>query len=72
MNRLPVVAAIPNYNMDEQLGTLLPSLTDQGYDGIYVLDDNSTDGSYETTRSVSTDITFVRGGENKGAGALTY
>jgi GT2 family glycosyltransferase len=69
MTRLPVVAAIPNYNMGEQLEELLPSLMAAGYDDIYVLDDNSTDGSREATHAVSTDIRFVTDGENKGAGA---
>lgn len=69
MNRLPVIAAVPNYNMGEQLGDLLPSLIESGYDDIYVLDDNSTDGSREVTRAISTSIHFVDGGENKGAGA---
>lgn len=69
MTRLPVVAAIPNYNMGEQLDELLPSLLAAGYDDIYVLDDNSTDGSREITSAVSTDIHFVGSGENKGAGA---
>lgn len=69
MNTLPVVAAVPNYNMGEQLKELLPTLMTSGYDDIYVLDDGSTDGSRETTQEVSTDIHFIAGEQNKGAGA---
>lgn len=69
MTRLPVVAAVPNYNMGEQLKELLPSLMTADYDDIYVLDDDSTDDSREVTQSISADIHFVRGRENKGAGA---
>ena len=44
-NRLPVVAAIPNYNMARGLNTLLPQVTEQDYAAIFVLDDASTDDS---------------------------
>ena len=66
---LPVIAAIPNYNMGEQLNELLPSLLSSGYDEVYVLDDGSIDDSREITQSISSDIHFVSGKENKGAGA---
>lgn len=69
MTRLPVVAAVPNYNMGEQLTHLLPRLMEGGYDAIYVLDDNSSDNSREITRTISSDIHFVGGEVNKGAGA---
>ncbi len=69
MTRLPVVAAVPNYNMGEQLATLLPSLAQGGYDEIYVLDDGSTDHSREVVSEVNTDIHFVSDGTNRGAGA---
>jgi GT2 family glycosyltransferase len=69
MNRLPVVAAVPNYNMGEQLGELLPTLVSGGYDAVFVLDDASTDGSHEIVESLDNDIHFVSDGVNKGAGS---
>jgi GT2 family glycosyltransferase len=69
MGKLPIVAAVPNYNMGEQLSTLLPTLLDKGYDEVYVLDDGSTDDSREVTTDASTDIHFVADGSNRGAGA---
>jgi GT2 family glycosyltransferase len=65
---LPVVAAIPNYNMAASLGELLPQLTSQNYADIFVLDDASTDHSRDVAADFS-DITFVAGAENAGAGA---
>lgn len=69
MSKLPIIAAIPNYNMGEQLTELLPQLMTSGYDEIYVLDDASTDHSRDVTASVSGDIRFVGRSENKGAGS---
>lgn len=71
MNRekLPIVAAIPNYNMAESLRSLLPSLIEQGYDHIYVLDDASTDNSRDVVSQFGNMVTFVAGSINKGAGA---
>jgi hypothetical protein len=40
---LPVIAAIPNYNMGEHFRRLLTQLVNQDYDRIFVLDDASTD-----------------------------
>lgn len=67
-NALPVVAAIPNYNMAASLRELLPQLAKQDYAGIYVLDDASTDGSREVVKSFDSNIQFVAGQENVGAG----
>lgn len=69
MTKLPVVAAVPNYNMGEQLAELLPVLLASGYDDVYVLDDGSTDDSRDMVRAVSEDIHFVESRENRGAGA---
>lgn len=66
--RLPVVAAIPNYNMGEQLETLLHQLVKQDYADIYVLDDASTDGSRDIVEGFG-GIQFVGSPENRGAGA---
>ncbi len=68
--RLPVVAAIPNYNMGQQLAALLPELAQQDYADVFVLDDASTDGSREVVESFNhgSGVHFVAGAENKGAG----
>ncbi len=67
--KLPVVAAIPNYNMGSHLLRLLPQLLDQGYDRIYVLDDGSTDKSVEVVELFDGDVTLVRSPENQGCTA---
>jgi GT2 family glycosyltransferase len=67
--KLPVVAAIPNYNMGSHLHRLLPQLLDQGYDRIYVLDDGSTDKSVEVVELFDGDVTLVRSPENQGCTA---
>jgi glycosyltransferase involved in cell wall biosynthesis len=66
---LPVIAAIPNYNMADGLSRLLPQLITQGYDQIYVLDDCSTDNSKQIVDSFGSDVVFVKTSVNKGAGA---
>ena len=68
--RLPVVAAIPNYNMGQQLAALLPELAQQDYADVFVLDDASTDGSREVVEGFNhgSGVHFVAGAENKGAG----
>lgn len=68
-NTLPVVAAIPNYNMAASLRELLPQLAEQEYAGIYVLDDASTDESREVVEESNADVEFVAGHENVGAGS---
>lgn len=67
-NILPVVAAIPNYNMADSLAVLLPQVLEQEYAGIYVLDDASTDHSQEVVEQFGNDVDFVAGTENVGAG----
>lgn len=66
MKRLPVVAAIPNYNMGESLKTLLPDVVQQGYDEVYILDDASNDDSRDVTERLGAH--FVSSAENLGAG----
>lgn len=66
---LPVIAAIPNYNMAASLQELLPQLAEQDYAGIYVLDDASTDESRDVAESFDSSIKFVAGQENLGAGS---
>lgn len=67
--KLPVIAAIPNYNMAESLRSLLPALIKQGYDHIYVLDDASTDYSADVVALFENKATFVKSAHNGGAGA---
>lgn len=68
-DRLPVIAAIANYNMAQELAQLLPQVAAQGYDAVYVLDDASTDASREVVTGFSREIRFVAGESNRGAGA---
>ena len=67
--QLPVVAAIPNYNMGEHLRVLLPQVLAQNYDDVFVLDDASTDNSVEVVSEFGDDVKLVRSCENRGAGA---
>jgi N-acetylglucosaminyl-diphospho-decaprenol L-rhamnosyltransferase len=67
--RLPVVAAVPNYNMGEHLRKLLPQLLAQRYDRIFVLDDASTDHSVDVVNEYGDEVRVVRSPENRGAGA---
>ena len=66
---LPVVAAIPNYNMADSLRRLLPQVLAQHYDAVFVLDDASTDHSFDVVGEFGTEVKFVRSRENRGAGA---
>ncbi len=66
---LPVVAAIPNYNMGENLRRLLPQVLSQHYDAVFVLDDASTDESAYVVGEFGDEVKFVRSRENRGAGA---
>jgi GT2 family glycosyltransferase len=69
VSQVPVVAAIPNFNMAESLQRLIPQVLAQRYDGVYVLDDASTDHSVEVVKDFGGDVTLVRSPENRGAGA---
>ena len=66
---LPVVAAIPNYNMGEQLRRLIPQVLAQNYDAVFVLDDASTDDTVDAVREFGDEVKLVSCGENRGAGA---
>lgn len=66
--KLPVVAAIPNYNMADSLSVLLPQVLEQEYDDVYVLDDASTDHSHEVVADFGEDVHHIAGNENVGAG----
>jgi GT2 family glycosyltransferase len=65
---LPVIAAIPNYNMAENLRRLIPQVLEQRYDAVYVLDDASTDHSVDVVREFGSEVKLARSGENRGAG----
>ncbi|WP_231997261.1 glycosyltransferase [Mycobacterium sp. 1245111.1] len=66
---MPVVAAVPNYNMGQHLRELIPQLLAQNYERIFVLDDASTDDSVDVVRGFGDDVRLVRSPENRGAGA---
>jgi len=66
---LPVVAAIPNYNMGENLRRLLPQVLAQHYDAVFVLDDASTDDSADAVGEFGADVKLARSPQNRGAGA---
>jgi GT2 family glycosyltransferase len=65
----PVIAAIPNYNMADNLRRLLPQILAQGYDKVFVLDDASTDNSAEVVGEFSDQVKFVASRENGGPAA---
>ncbi|MDY6811680.1 MAG: glycosyltransferase family 2 protein [Actinomycetota bacterium] len=67
---MPVIAAIPNYNMADNLRRLLRQVLDeQDYDAVFVLDDASSDHSGDVAREFGDAVTFVWGRQNSGAGA---
>ena len=66
---LPVVVAIPNFNMGASLCRLLPQVIAQGYDRVFVLDDASTDHSVDVVSEFGDEVTLVRSPENRGPGA---
>jgi len=65
---LPIIAAIPNYNMAESLSRLLTQLVGEGYDAIYVLDDASTDDSRAVVTAFGPNVHWIGGDANLGAG----
>lgn len=67
MFKLPVVAAVVNYNMAQSLQNLLSQVVRQGYDAVFVLDDASTDNSHQIAARFP-NVRFVAGKTNKGAG----
>lgn len=70
MNKLPVIVAIPNYNMGSNLEQLLSQLIEQDYQKIVVLDDASTDNSKEVVSGFKDKrIVFDQSNSNRGAGA---
>ena len=66
---LPVVAAIPNFNMGDSLQRLIPQVLAQRYDRVFVLDDASTDHTVDVVSEFGDDVKLVRSQENRGAGA---
>lgn len=65
---LPVVAAIPNYNMADYVARLIPQVLQQGYQRVFVLDDASTDHTVDVIREFGDAVTLVRSPQNQGAG----
>ncbi len=70
MSKLPIVAAIPTYNMANSLGELLPQVLAQDYDKVIVMDDDSTDSgaTRDMLAGFGKDITTVYGRANLGSG----
>lgn len=66
---MKVIAVIPNYNMRENLGSLIAHLLDERLDDIYVLDDASSDCSVEHVRMTFPGVSIVEGKQNAGAAA---
>lgn len=70
-NSLPVIAAIPHYNMAPSASSLISQTLEQGYDQVYVLDDASQPDHIDNLADTfGSDITIVRGETNAGAGAI--
>lgn len=68
VERQSVIAAIPNYNMGQELAISLPPILEQGYDDVYVLDDSSTnEDTFDVYEDFKHDITVINGTENFGA-----
>jgi glycosyltransferase involved in cell wall biosynthesis len=67
--KLPVIVAIPNYNMGDNLRRLLPQVLAQRYDAVFVLDDASTDHSVDVVSAFGDEVKLVQSPENRGAGA---
>lgn len=65
----PVIAVIPHYNMPQTLVPLLAQVIEQKYDGVYVLDDNSTNCDIQgLVAPFSREVALIAGEENRGAG----
>ena len=58
--QIPVVAAIPNYNMGDNLRRLLPQILAQSYDRIFVLDDASTDHGVDVVGEFRKEVKLLR------------
>ena len=65
---LPVVAAIPNFNMGDSLRRLIPQVL-SALHRVFVLDDASTDHTVDVVSEFGDDVKLVRSQENRGAGA---
>lgn len=70
--QLPVIAAIPHYNMSESLGVLLEQLKNTTYDAVYVYDDASSEEHQNALREYERhykNVHFMYADENKGSGS---
>jgi Glycosyl transferase family 2 len=65
----PVIAAIPNYNIADNLRILRPQVLAQGYDAVFALDDASTDHSVDVLNEFRDEVKLVGSLENRGVGA---
>ncbi|MDX1765695.1 MAG: glycosyltransferase [Candidatus Saccharimonadales bacterium] len=65
-----MIVGIPNYNGSKSLMKLIPQLSDEDFDKIFVLDDASTDNSLEYLYEFSDrDVEIIEGNKNVGPGA---
>jgi N-acetylglucosaminyl-diphospho-decaprenol L-rhamnosyltransferase len=61
-----VIAAVPSYNAGKNLLNLAEQLSNQNFDAVYILNDNSTDNSIEKLKNQYPDFSVVEGSENIG------
>jgi glycosyltransferase involved in cell wall biosynthesis len=69
LTKLPVVAVIPAHNAENTLGALLDELIKQKYDGIFVIDDASSDSTAKIAASYGSKVNLIKGEDNVGSGA---
>jgi GT2 family glycosyltransferase len=69
MKKLPIIAAVPAYNNADTISELLDELIKQKYDGIFVIDDASSDDTIKVVKSFGSKVKLIEGGQNVGSGA---
>ncbi|EKD63165.1 MAG: glycosyl transferase family 2 [uncultured bacterium] len=66
MNKSQVGIIIPAYNEGKAIGAVLKILKDNGYENVLVIDDGSSDNTYQVARKAG--VNAVRHGLNRGLG----
>lgn len=69
MSSLPIIAAIPTYNEQDNIGNLLNQVLADNYDCVYVLDDRSIDNTVEIAKGFGKEVRVINGYENVGTAA---